>query len=449
MDKFFIESLSLDLLEEVRVLPGKRYVCRAQHSQKEVFVKFFYGKNAERYFSREKEGLALLANNNFLGPNLIQDGTIEGALLPDDWELYGKAFYIITEKIEGQSLLDLWQEEDSDKNALLQKLVVQLSHYHKSGIMQTDIHFGNFIIVEGQIACLDGDGVKKSKSQLKHLENLALMCAQAGFYCPLSNEEILSAYAIPVQEEQFAKVFHERRRWRVERLLLKVQRNCTAVSVRSKKTDTFYINKKWDSGDLQDFLKAPDQALEDGSAKMLKSGNTCTVYQIEINDEPMVIKRYNPRKGLKGKMDVLRAGRSKTCWSHSFAMRDNFLSTPESVALLIRKEGVKRRDWLVTRMAEGDLLSDYVQDLSMAEKVLSEVQSFFDAMKQGRFSHGDCKATNFIVNPDGKLQIIDLDSSIFHKCGTSFEKAYKKDKARFLRNWPDDIKKFFTEKLVF
>jgi tRNA A-37 threonylcarbamoyl transferase component Bud32 len=449
MDSFFIESLSLELLEEVRVLPGKRHVCRAQYQQKEVFVKFFHGKSAERYFTREKNGLELLANNGFLGPKKITDGHIVGDFLPPSWAISGEAFYLISEKVEGQNLLDLWQSKDADQKDLLKKLVAQLSRYHQSAVMQTDIHFGNFIMNENEIACLDGDGVRKSKSQQKHLENLALMCAQAGFYCPLSNEEILVAYDDQSINDQFSKAFHEMRQWRVERLLMKVQRNCTAVSVRRKKNDTYFLNKKCDSQALHDFLKAPDKALDDGSAIMLKNGNTCTVYQVQINDEPMVIKRYNPRKGLKGKMDVLRAGRSKTCWTHSFAMRDNFLSTPESVALLIRKEGVKRRDWLVSRMAEGVLLSDYVQGRQEAENILPEVQSFFDAMKQGRFSHGDCKATNFIVSSSGKLQVIDLDSSIFHKCGSSFEKAYKKDKARFLKNWPDDIKDFFTDKLVF
>ena len=448
MEKFFIESLALELLEEVRVLPGKRYVCRAQKSGQEVYVKFFYGKGSERYFNREKTGLELLANNNFLGPVLIESGTIEGSSLPQEWKVSTHASYLITEKVPGQNLLDLWQS-GSENKALLKQLVAQLSGYHKAGILQGDTHFGNFIIHEDKIACLDGDGVRKSKSDQKQLENLALMCAQTGFYCPLTNQEIIEAYGKPVSEESFSKTFHEMKNWRIEKLVAKVQRNCTAVNVLRKKTDTFYVNKKWDSPALQEFFKNPNQAIDDGTAKMLKEGNTCTVYQVKLNDEDVVVKRYNPRKGLKGKMDVLRAGRSKTCWSHSFAMRDNFLSTPESIGLLVRKEGVKRWDWLVTRMAEGDLLSDYVKDLETAQRVLPNVQAFFDAMKQGRFSHGDCKATNFIVSPSGELQVIDLDSSVFHKCGTSFEKAYKKDKARFLKNWPEDIKKFFSESLVF
>ncbi|WDE96578.1 lipopolysaccharide core heptose(II) kinase RfaY [Lentisphaera profundi] len=448
MEKFFIESLSLDLLEEVRILPGKRYVCRGMKDGEEVYLKFFYGSGSERYFNREEAGLKLLSDNGFLGPKLLDSGEIEGALLPGLWQIKTKVYFVITEKVSGVSLSELWSST-TDKKSLMQRLVSLMSQYHQAGIMQTDLHFGNFMIDDNEIACLDGDGLRKSKSTEKHLENLALLCAQAGFYCPLTIEEILDCYQSAVKKDKFEKIFQEVQKWRIERLLAKVQRNCTAVHVRRKKADTILINKKWDSDELNAFLKNPNKELDEGRAKILKAGNTCTVYQIEIDGREMVIKRYNPRKGLKGKMDVLRAGRSKTCWSHSFVMRDNFLSTPESVALLIRKEGVTRCDWLVTRVASGDLLSDYVSDLAKAENILSEVQSFFDAMKQGRFSHGDCKATNFIVGPDAKLQVIDLDSSIFHKCTTSFEKAYKKDKARFLRNWPDEIKKFFTEKVVF
>ena len=120
MEKFSIESLALDLLEEVRVLPGKRYVCRAQKSGQEVYVKFFYGKGSERYFNREKTGLELLANNNFLGPVLIESGSIEGSSLPQEWDVSTHANYLITEKVPGQSLLELWQS-GLEKKALLKQ----------------------------------------------------------------------------------------------------------------------------------------------------------------------------------------------------------------------------------------------------------------------------------------------------------------------------------------
>jgi len=208
MEKFFIESLALELLEEVRVLPGKRYVCRAQKSGQEVYVKFFYGKSSERYFNREKTGLELLANNNFLGPVLIESGTIEGSSLPQGWTVNANASYLITEKVPGRNLLDLWQSS-SEKKALLKQLVAQLSEYHQAGILQGDTHFGNFMIHEDKIACLDGDGVRKSKSDQKQLENLALMCAQTGFYCPLTNKEIIGAYGKSIQEERFSKIGRE------------------------------------------------------------------------------------------------------------------------------------------------------------------------------------------------------------------------------------------------
>ena len=448
MYPFNIESLSLELEEAVRILPGKRHVCRAKFKGEAAYVKFYYGKGSDRYFKREKEGLDLLASNGFAGPAILDSGCVLSSELPSDWNLNSGSHYIVCKAIVGKSVAEVWEE--GDQADLMMRLIQVLAKYHKAGVIQTDLHFGNFIIAEDEtIYCLDGDGIKSSKSGNKLLENLALLCAQAGFYCPLSEEEILQIYGSEVDAEKFHRLLGDVRNNRIEKLASKVQRNCTAVSCKRRKSDIIYINKKYDSEALQRLLNNPDKPLDEGHAELLKGGNTCTVYKIKLGEQELVVKRYNPRKGLKGKMDVLRAGRSRTCWSHSFAMRDNFLTTPEAVALLVRKEGIQRRDWLISIAAKGELLSEYVNSVERAENMLSEIQGLFNAMKQGRFSHGDCKATNFIVGPDEKLQVIDLDSSIFHKCDSSFGKAYKKDKSRFLRNWPDDIRELFTEKLSF
>jgi len=64
-------------------------------------------------------------------------------------------------------------------------------------------------------------------------------------------------------------------------------------------------------------------------------------------------------------------------------------------------------------------------------------------------THGDMKASNFILDDSGVLQLIDLDSMIFHRSKQSYEREKRKDLARFMRNWEDspELVKLFRREL--
>ena len=56
----------------------------------------------------------------------------------------------------------------------------------------------------------------------------------------------------------------------------------------------------------------------------------------------------------------------------------------------------------------------------------------------------------YVTDSNGNIQYDSQRDYIYTRhLTTKIKKAYKKDKARFLKNWPDDIKDFFTDKLVF
>ena len=54
-----------------------------------------------------------------------------------------------------------------------------------------------------------------------------------------------------------------------------------------------------------------------------------------------------------------------------------------------------------------------------------------------RLGHGDMKATNFIVDPAGKLWLIDLDGMRRYRTGPLLRAERRKDLARFMRNWQE------------
>jgi tRNA A-37 threonylcarbamoyl transferase component Bud32 len=49
-------------------------------------------------------------------------------------------------------------------------------------------------------------------------------------------------------------------------------------------------------------------------------------------------------------------------------------------------------------------------------------------------SHGDMKATNFILSERGAV-VIDLDAMRKHDTAESFHRAQRRDLRRFMRNW--------------
>jgi len=53
-----------------------------------------------------------------------------------------------------------------------------------------------------------------------------------------------------------------------------------------------------------------------------------------------------------------------------------------------------------------------------------------------QISHGDFKATNFLVS-SSQLHLLDLDGMTAHRITGAFKKAFRKDLVRLRQNWPD------------
>jgi len=77
------------------------------------------------------------------------------------------------------------------------------------------------------------------------------------------------------------------------------------------------------------------------------------------------------------------------------------------------------------------LSPDREPDVEMASAILS----LFETLYQQRISHGDLKATNLLWH-EGQLVVIDLDAMTQHTSSKTFARAWRRERARLLRNWP-------------
>jgi Ser/Thr protein kinase RdoA (MazF antagonist) len=169
---------------------------------------------------------------------------------------------------------------------------------------------------------------------------------------------------------------------------------------------------------------------------VLKAGNSATVIRAEVGARRCVVKRYN----VKGPWHALRRSlriipRFRRSWLNGQRLHLLAIPTARPLALVERRWGPGRG---VAYLVMEDLsdpgvggprdLAEEVRSGVAAERV-DQVVALFQALQVGELSHGDTKATNFLVDAHDRLCLIDLDAM------RSGRRALAGDVARFLDNF--------------
>ncbi|WP_312255279.1 lipopolysaccharide kinase InaA family protein [Stutzerimonas nitrititolerans] len=434
----------LKVQQWLRVLPGQRYVGKALWQGREVLAKLLVGSKAERHFERERRGARLLAEQGMTTPALLAEGLAKG-----------QGGWLLFDYLAGaESLEQAWREvarqpmlSDAQQGVLGEALGA-IAQLHAKGLWQSDLHLENLLRHEGKLHLIDGGGVQaqapgKPLERDKVLANLGVFFAQLPASLEPHIEELLVHYllvngehALPL--EALLREIASVRRWRLRDYLGKLGRDCSLFSA-SRRLSQLRVVRREEESALQELLVAPDVAVETGRA--LKLGGSSTVALIEQGSRRLVIKRYN----IKGVGHWLRrCWRPSRAW-HSWVEGNRLMfldiATPRPLAVLeLRWLGLRRRSYLVTEYGSGeDIATRFQPYLSSPppEIELLALDQLFAALLRERISHGDMKGTNLLWE-QGRWSLIDLDAVQQHGSDASFARAYAKDRARFLRNWPTD-----------
>ncbi len=434
----------LKVQQWLRVLPGQRYVGKALWQGREVLAKLLVGSKAERHFERERRGARLLAEQGMTTPALLAEGLAEG-----------QGGWLLFDYLAGaESLEQAWREvarqpmlSDAQQGVLGEALGA-IAQLHAKGLWQSDLHLENLLRHEGKLHLIDGGGVQAQTpgqplERDKVLANLGVFFAQLPASLEPHIEELLVHYllvngehALPL--EALLREIASVRRWRLRDYLGKLGRDCSLFSA-SRRLSQLRVVRREEESALQELLVAPDVAVETGRA--LKLGGSSTVALIEQGGRRLVIKRYN----IKGVGHWLRrCWRPSRAW-HSWVEGNRLMfldiATPRPLAVLeLRWLGLRRRSYLVTEYGSGeDIATRFQPYLSSPppEAELLALDLLFAALLRERISHGDMKGTNLLWE-QGCWALIDLDAVQQHGSDASFARAYAKDRARFLRNWPTD-----------
>ncbi len=425
----------------LRVLPGKRVVGRGEWNGRSVLAKLFIAAGSARHWAKEKAGIEALHSAGVATPELLLATALPAG---------GHA--LLTSFLDGAvSLADDWQRVaflpagHGDALNVLCLAFRMLGTLHAKGLVQEDLHLGNFMRHEGRLLVIDGDAIRavfpgKPLGLPAAMPNLALLLAQLPLAWDGHRQSLLEAYiagggANIGDDARLAQEVRCLREWRLKDYLGKTVRDCTLFSV-SRSALRFCAVLREARDQLWPLLDAPDEVIRQGI--LLKDGRTCTVAQVGEDARRVVIKRYNLKCFGHAMQRFWRPSRAWHSWREGHRLLFFGVATPKPLALIEERVGpLRRRAFLLNEFCPGiSLLQCLSPDREPAAEIAQEIIGLFETLNRLRISHGDMKATNLLWH-EGRIVLIDLDAVEQHRSAKSHARAWRRDRARLLRNWPE------------
>ena len=433
------DGRQLSMRRLLRVLPGKRLVGEAELDGRRVLAKLFVGRRCEKHWRYERGGLEALRDAGVPTPEVLAAMAMAGG-----------GYALLTVFLEtAESLAEAWARVsgraagDGEALAVLAPALGMLGRLHAAGLVQDDLHLGNFLRHDGRVLVVDGDAVRvicrgQALAPADAGANLAVLLAQLPPAWDRQLSALLPAYtaeqACLPEQAVLQRNIERVRAWRLGDLLAKTVRECTLFAVEQTGV-RFCAVRREEAEVLAPLLAAPDRAISSG--EVFKDGGTTTVARIVVIGRALLIKRYN-LKNLRHALGRLwRPSRAWHSWREAHRLLFFDIPTPRPLALIEERCGpLRRRAWLICEYCPGpNLLSHLSADSAPPADEGKAICELFAALCRHRISHGDLKATNLLWDGE-RVLLIDLDGVVQHRSAIAHARAWRRDRARLLRNWP-------------
>lgn len=406
-----LSNVGLVTLHEcLRDLPGRRTVHRAttQDGEPLLIKHFLHPDKAAKDAREEWQAIEALQGRDVPTPN-----PRSLSKTPDN------AWVVATDYLEGAETLS----QRKDQFAAFLRVIHQGLD---SGAMQQDLHLENFLVHQGAVYCVDAASFRfypESVPDAARQENLALLKANV----PLTWHEELDLLAnVP------ERLYRQALRKRIHKFAKKCERTCTAFVKEDQPNLTL-----WRTRDCPDWLQDWLTLSRDEFAKrgtVLKQGASCLVVQ---HKEHWVFKRRTYTSVLPSPWQ--RRSRARRSWIAGNVLQLLGLATPKPWACWeVRQQGRLISDGFLMSNDTGTALQEWVRDPNIRpnirQKVATEFRTLFKQFAFIEASHGDTKASNFRIGPEGDIRIIDLDSFTLHVSSRRAKRMAERDRARFERN---------------
>ncbi len=420
----------------LRVIPGRRQVYEAVWNERNVIVKIFSHKiNAKRHFKREWRGLGLLQSRELSSPTPLFCGRTENS-----------GWVVVTEKIaDSVTVLDAF-DQITDLTKKLDLLILvcrEIAKEHSKGVLQKDLHLGNFLLVGDKVFALDAGQMRFSSSEVERKKSVSQLALLA---CSLSEdktkliaklcEEYFKARGwrfAKSDEVSFQKQLIAQRKKGVKKGLKKCLRTSRRhLRIKSGGYLAVFGKGFCQPAELLGFVEQTDAMM--GTGQILKDGNTCYVSRVTWNDKDIVVKRYNHKGFIHSLRQTIKRSRARRVWLHAHRLGMLSIATPRPLAYIEKYKGLLVwKSYLVTEYVEGQKLYDFLEDDNVTEqqrsRVAGQIMELLEKLGRYCITHGDLKHSNILITDNG-LAITDLDGMRSHRWGWTYKIGRAKDLER-------------------
>ncbi|MHC4501446.1 MAG: lipopolysaccharide kinase InaA family protein [Planctomycetota bacterium] len=423
----------------LRDLGRKRQVLEATWDGRAVIAKIFGDPIKARYHTlREWRGLKHLQERGLNSPAPLFQGKSER---------YG--WVVVTEKIpDAANVRQVWDQttDPARRRELLCRVSEELARCHNKGVLQKDLHLGNFLLAGGRVFGLDPAQMRFLSQEVGKAAGIRQLAMLASIVREEGTETLNSlfhAYA-QVRSEKFGaadmaffgKKLAKYRKKGMKNRLRKCLRTSTDYQRIKESGYCGVATRNFLEGvDLNKLIIEIDELMEHG--QILKDGNTCFVSRIHLVGREVVVKRYNHKGILHSVRKTIKRSRARRSWLHAQRLRTLEMATPQPMVYIEqRKGGLVWKSYFVTEHVKGQKLCDLLRDERTSKQERSEatqeVGALLGKLGRHRITHGDLKHTNILITECGPV-LTDLDAMRVHKWEWTYRLRHAKDVARFQR----------------
>lgn len=300
------------------------------------------------------------------------------------------------------------------------------------GLYQKDLHLDNFLWDGSQLLVIDAGEITDfplTKKDSALLDSLAMLCAQLPAAQIEPGKKIIE-HELKHRRIDTKPLAHRLlaiQQKRIQRMMKKWQRECTAIQVEKLPEGELYSDRLLNSAIKAELLSTLNNL---GNLPIIKQGSKVTLYQL---NEQWVIKHYfhtSVKTRLKRR---LFAGRADISWVMGWTLEQLGIPTPKPVLYLRHKDS---QETIVFPLIKGQPLGELIeQNRKQASTLKDKAEFWLNAMHQQNIWHGDTKAYNAMIDEQQQVWWIDLDAAGYSAIKNKAQPHIKRDQARWNKNW--------------
>ncbi len=420
-EAFYSKATILRCGRLLRSVPNRRTVyeglCNEQPAVIKLFLSAIHGK---RHFKREFQGFDQLSARGLKTAKILAFGRNGDG-----------QHVLVLEKIENApdlfTLVESSKELKGAKRAL-KAAFVYIADMHAAGILQQDLHLGNFLWDGTSVFALDPAEMTFAQGpagKTDSFQQLAVLFASLPDAVWAEKENLLKSYfqtrkwkLTDADVDRIETLTARTRMQYMNRMLRKTLRTSKRYTRHKQDNRTgVFARDVFEKQDPNAFLFNIDNLMENG--EILKRGNTCFVSKIRLGNFDIVIKRYNHKGLLHSFRHTLKRSRARRCWLFGHRLRALGISCARPIAFIEqRQHGLIWQSYIVNEFLDGAELCDVIdsQKLTQSRKddAIAQSEQLLEQLSQAQMTHGDMKPGNIMIC-EGEPKLIDLDSMKQHR----------------------------------